>query len=299
TASSVLLGIGGWLVIERQLTLGQLVASELIVTLMVSGFTKFGKQLEVFYDLQAAIDKLGGLTDLPLERSSEEAASLAEGPASLRFREVEIGYGRPLLRVADFEVRPGERLVIRGEHGSGKSTLVDIIYGLRTPQAGSVHIDGADLRDVPLRSLRASTALVRGIEIFPGTVLESIRLGRGEIPIGEVSAALDAVALSEEIAAFPDGLNTQLHPSGRPLSRSQAARLMLARAIVSKPRLLILDDALEFLERDEERRRIVGSLFDAAAPWTLICVTERDDLRSLAGRTAVISGGVIREEVAA
>lgn len=298
TASSMLLGIGGWLVIERQLTLGQLVASELIVTLMVSGFTKFGKQLEVFYDLQAAIDKLGGLTDLPLERADGEASTQIGSPAGLRFRGVEIGYDKSFLHIEDFEVRPGDRLIIRGEHGAGKSTLADILYGLRIPNAGSIQIDGADFRDVPLRSLRADTALVRGIEIFPGTVLDNVRLGRGDVPIDEISKALSAVALLDEIGAFPEGLNTMLHPSGRPLSRSQAARLMLARAIVSKPRLLILDDALELLEREQERKAIAGMLFDHAAPWTLICISERIDLRAMAGRTAVITDGVMREEEA-
>jgi len=296
-ASSLLLGIGGWLVIERQLTLGQLVASELIVTLMVSGFTKFGKQLEVFYDMQAAVDKLGGLVDLPLERAGGEARLTSVKPAEVTFTGVELGFdqGAPVLAIPSFRVESGDRLALVGRHGCGKSILADLLFGLRNSTGGSIHLDAADYRDIPLETLREQVALVRGVEVFAGTVLENIRLGRDHLSIQDINRALQNMCLLDEIQAMPEGLNTKLHPTGRPLSQSQAARLMLARAVVGRPRLLVLDDALDMIDRPQERDPICQMLFSPEAPWTAICISERPDLVSHCNRIALMEGGAIRE----
>lgn len=296
-ASSLLLGIGGLLVIERQLTLGQLVASELIVTLMVSGFTKFGKHLEVFYDLEAAVDKLGGLVDLPLERQGGESITTASGPAGLRLANVTFAYqtGGPVLNVRDWEIRPGQAIGLTGKHGCGKSTVGDLLFGLLTPSAGSVLLDGVDYRSIPLPVIRAQVALVRGIEIFPGTILDNVRLGRKEISLTEVTEALKITGILDDIQRMPDGLETQLHPSGRPLSASQASRLMIARAIAGKPRLIILDDALDPVDRDEERSPLCRMLFDSAAPWTILCISERPDLLALCHRVTTLENGDFHE----
>lgn len=297
-ASAALLGIGGWLVIERQLTLGQLVASELIVSAMVSAFTKFGKQLEVFYDLNAAIDKLGDLVDLPLERSGGEALLTSSGPARISLRDLEVHYehdAHSALHLEAWEMSPGERLGLTGPNGSGKSTLGDVLFGLRTPSRGIVQVDHVDLRDVPLDHLRQHVALVRNVELFVGTIVDNVRLGRVHLSIDDVSAALASVGLLEELLELPDGLNTPLQPHGRPLSNRQACRLMIARAIVGKPRLLILDGALDQIDRTQEREQLVSLLFASDAPWTLLCITERPDLLSRCSRVMVLRDGEATE----
>lgn len=293
-ASAALLGIGGWLVIERQLTLGQLVASELVVSAMVSAFTKFGKQLEVFYDLNAAIDKLGDLVDLPLERRGGEAVLNWSGPARLSLRDIEVHYehdNEAALHLRGWEVEPGERLGLTGPNGSGKSTLADVLFGLRQPSSGVVRIDNADLRNVPLEQLRQHVALVRAVELFPGTVVDNVRLGRDHLTLGDVTAALEAVGLMDELLELPEGLNTVVQPHGRPLSYRQAHRLMIARAIVGRPRLLVLDGALDQIDRKPERDQLVSLLFSPEAPWTLICITERPDLLAHCSRVMVLRGG--------
>lgn len=295
-ASAALLGVGGWLVIERQLTLGQLVASELVVTAMVSAFTKFGKQLEVFYDLSAAIDKLGDLIDLPLERRGGEAVLRREGPAAVSLREVEVHYegeDKPALRVRSLDVRAGDRFGLSGANGSGKSTLTDTLFGLRVPSAGVVRVDNVDTRTIPLDQLRQHVALVRGVELFTATIVDNVRLGRDHLTIADVTAALDAVGLTEELLRLPDGLNTMLQPHGRPLSYRQACRLMIARAIVGRPRLLVLDGALDQIDRGQDRDRLVSALFGEHAPWTLICVTERPDLLVHCNRVVALSNGAV------
>lgn len=296
-ASSALLGIGGWLVIERQLTLGQLVASELIVALMVSAFTKFGKQLEVFYDLVAAIDKLGALVDLPLERIGGEAMLPVAGPAALSLQNARVSYSdsdAPAVDISRLDVAAGERLGVTGPVGSGKSTLADVLFGLRLPQQGTLLVDGHDIRDIPLPDLRQCVALVRGIEVFPGTVVDNVRLGREDLSLADVNDALHRVGLREELLTLPEGASTKLHPNGRPLSSRQAWRLMVARAIVGQPRLLIIDGVLDQIDYSDERERLMQLLFAADAPWTLVCITDDPDLLARCSRVITLQGGQVR-----
>lgn len=297
-ASSALLGIGGWLVINRQLTLGQLVASEIIVTLMVSAFTKFGKQLEVFYDLCAAIDKLGDLVDIPLERNTGEGRLAAPGPLGVTMRDVEVCYEdgvRPALRLSQLTIPPGARFGITGPNGSGKSTLADVLFGLRAPARGVVQVGGVDLRDLPPAELRQRVSLVRGIELFPGTILDNVRLGRDEITHEAITRALDAVGLTHELTALPHGLETVLHPHGRPLSYRQACRLMVARAIVGRPSLLVIDTLLDHVDQPEEQARLDAVLFDPQAPWTLVCIASRPGVLARCSAVVTLRDGEARE----
>lgn len=300
-ASATLLGIGGWLVINRQLTLGQLVASEIVVALMMSAFTKFGKQLEVFYDLSAAMDKLGDLVDLPLERDAGEVMLPGAGPVGLKVRDLAVQYEDgtyPALAIRAFEVAPGERVAFRGRIGAGKSTFADVLFGLRPPSSGIIEVGGADLRTVPLIALRQAVALVRGIELFPGSIVDNVRLGRTDLPLDEVSRVLAALGLLDELQALPDGLDTLLQPHGRPLSHRQACRLMLARAVVGRPRLLVLDGILDAIDRPEEHAELASVLFAPDAPWTLLCITERPEVVERCTRVVSLVDGEVREESA-
>lgn len=301
-ASSALLGIGGWLVIDRQLTLGQLVASEIIVTLMVSAFTKFGKQLEVFYDLLAAIDKLGALVDLPLERVDGEATLPPGRPAAVAMRNVEVGYAdseTTAVSIDALDLASGERLGVTGPAGAGKSTFADLLFGLRAPTRGVVLVDDVDLRTLPPVDLREHVSLVRSLEVFPGSIVDNVRLGREDLSLADVHDALRRVGLLDELRALPDGLSTLLHPSGRPLSSGQAWRLMLARATVGQPRLLVIDGALDRMDLSSPSgQEALHVLFHAAAPWTLVCITDDETLLSRCSRVVVFDGGRVREVTA-
>jgi ABC-type bacteriocin/lantibiotic exporter with double-glycine peptidase domain len=277
-ASSALLALGGMLVVQGQLTLGQLVASELIITVIVAAVAKFGKQLESYYDLLAAMDKLSVLTDLPLERENGSELERTQGPATIEMVGVQFGFG-PVSVFRDFDLHweAGERVAIEGAMGTGKSSLLDLLLALRTPSSGSITIDGCDYRDLRLDSLRKSVALVRDPEIFSGTIRENIRVGRKQYANDDVLRVLDSVGLLEEIRALEKGLDTRLSPDGRPLSQVQVTRLMLARALLAQPRLLLIDRALEDLD-PPARQRICDMLFDPRAPWTLAVVSEREDV---------------------
>lgn len=265
-ASTALLGLGGYLVISRQLTLGQLVAAELIVALVVASVAKLGKYAETYYDLLAAAEKLGTLTDLGLDRPGGEAVPDSGRGAALRVS----GVGP----AGDWRVEPGEKVALSAPPGSGATTLLETLCGLREPAGGFVVIDGIDLRELDLDSWRDQVALVEGAAVIAGSVAENVRVGRDALGAADLRAALETVGLLGVIQRLPRGLETRLFPGGKPLSAGQARRLTLARALAGRPRLLVLDGALDALDFSE-CPALVPTLFSAAAPWTLI-VTSRD-----------------------
>ncbi len=297
-ATSALLGVGGWLVIGGQLTLGQLIAAELVVGMIVSSVAKFGKSLESFYDLQAAIDKIGHLTSLPVERTSGEAVEGASGPASVRLRGVGFGYpGQPeLFSTSITEFAAGDKVGIHGSSGSGKSTFLDLLLALRDPSRGSIELDGAGYRELRLADLRDRIVLVRDLDVFPGSILDNVRVGNDAGPL-TVRKVIEHAGLIDTIAALPDGLNTRLITGGLPLSPSQTLRLMIARALLTRPRLLLLDGVLDRIEDLQIRGPLVETLFAPDAPWTLVVTTEREDIWQLCDRVFAIRDRRLEEHL--
>jgi putative ABC transport system ATP-binding protein len=275
-ASAGLLGVGGWLVIERQLTLGQLIAAELVVTAILSSLAKYSKYLETYYDLVAATDKLGYLEDIVVERTGSDLIATRGKGVTYRLKNVTYGYlGRPgVLNDLDWNIEPGVNIGLTGDSGKGKSTLLDLLYGLRIPASGVVEIDDHDLRQMDLLSVRSRIALVRSTEIFHGTIEDNLRLGNMDATTVEIRRALAGVGLLDEISTLPDGPQTELATGGKPLSSGQAIRLLLARAILSSPRLIIIDEALDQIDDAVERDLLLDVLFDAAAPWSVLVATE-------------------------
>jgi len=296
-ASATLLGVGGWLVVQRQLTLGQLVAAEIVVALVVSSFTKFGKHLESFYDLMAAVDKLGYLTDLPVERTTGEPLPAREGPARIRIAGASVlsGARGVLLRDVDLEFPAGSKSGIVGHTGSGKSTLLDLVYGLRTPQTGYVEFNGRDYREVLLGDLRDRISLVREPEIFEASLFENLRLGMDTCDSDSARAVLAKVGLLENVLDLPEGLHTQLQTGGLPLSPGQRVQLVLARALLRQPKLLILDESLDWLDDLPKREMLLDALFATDAPWTLIVVSQSPDILSRCDRILEVKDRKVME----
>jgi putative ABC transport system ATP-binding protein len=295
-ASSALLGLGGYLVLSRQLTLGQLVAAELVVGAVVAGVAKFGKHLENYYDLVAALGKLAQLGELPLERETGHSPARTGRPAELELRDLAVGYTArlPVARDLSIVIQPGERLALMGDNGAGATALLDAMFALRPAAHGVLLLDQVPLQEIAVGALRAEVALVRDAEIFEGTIAENVSLGRASVDIDAVRKALALVGLSHEIARLPGGLESVLASGGAPLSRGQAARLALARALAGRPRLLLVDGVLDRLDA-RSRALASAAIFDERAPWTLVVATRREDVRALCNRCLVLDGDATEE----
>jgi ABC-type bacteriocin/lantibiotic exporter with double-glycine peptidase domain len=168
--------------------------------------------------------------------------------------------------------------------------LLDLLCGLRAPTAGHIELDGIDLRELRPDSLREHLAVARGIEIFHGTIDENVHLNRPNVRANDVRDALEAVGLLDEILALPGGLNSVLQTNGAPLTQSQSLRLMLARAIVGRPRLLLIDGSLDGLP-DEALERVLARLTSDHVPWTLLAATGRSEVVAACDRNVRLDSG--------
>jgi putative ABC transport system ATP-binding protein len=275
-ASAAVLFLGGWLVLNQQLTIGQLAASELIMGGIAASLAKLGKKLEAWYDLMAAMDKLGNLLDLETERETGERPARSDSGMSIEARNLSFVLpGIPSV-VTDrtFTVPSGSHTAVVGPYGSGCSTLLDLFFGLRTPTSGHLSIDGLDIRNWYLEALREDVLLLRGFEIVPGSVIQNLRLGTRTIGLDEIRSTLAAVGLLESILRHPEGLNLELQSGGAPLSGNEKLRLLLARAIVQKPRLLLIDELIDGV--DEASLTVFKqAILSSSLPWTVV-VASRD-----------------------
>lgn len=277
-ASSALLLVGGWLVLNAQLTLGQLVASELIVSGIVASLSKVGKKFEAWYDMLAAVDKLGHLVDLDIE--PQHGSFPKNQAAGSTIKAVKIGFAykdqREIFRDLSFEVPAAGRIALMGPEGSGCSTLLDILLALRFPTSGYIEMDGLDIRSWNLDELHKHVMLVRPQDIVNGTIVENIRLGRPEIGLERVQEVLKLVGLSDDVLALPAGVHTELITGGLSFSSRQRIRLLLARALALQPKLLLLDDLFDGMDA-ASMSQLSSVILSSDLPWTVI-LTTRDPL---------------------
>ena len=276
-ASTMLMGMGGWLVINRQLTLGQLVAAELIVSLVVASVSKIGKYAESYYDLMSSAEKLGLITDLPLDRTGGELLSDNGKGMALRVRPFHDKKTHADTGSVIWDIHPQERIAITGPSGAGKTRFLECMCGLRETRSGNFEIDGIDANCISLDNLRHHSTMVGRSDLIQGTILENIRMGRAHVTPADVRESLKTVGLLGSVHPLKHGLETQLNADGQPFSGSQVPRLLLARALVGRPRLLVLDGILDSINF-QECPDLLPLLFDRSSPWTLLVVSSRNDV---------------------
>lgn len=252
-ASTALLALGGWLVMSGQLTLGQLIAAELIVTVIVSSVAKFGKQLEAFYDLLASIDKLGYLYDVPVEPCRGAVAIPAGRPIELH---IEKSAGTS----TDVHLVAGQCATLQGDLHRA-SQLIDHLYGLRPLNTGAIQISGVDLREIRSDLLRRDVAIVRRIEVLTGTIADNITLERPHVDNDAMWKAIRDVGLEQRLNHLPKGVRCPIAVNFLPLTRTEVIRLVLARALAGRPKLLLIDGLLDSLSDAEIEQLKSSDLF--------------------------------------
>jgi len=270
---TLMLALGGGLVIKGQINLGQFVAAELIIFGVLAAFVKFISKLEYFYDLLAALDKIGILDDLPQERIGEHILP-PDKLNQLKAFNISFQYSQraKLFSNISFNVAKGESIALLGESGVGKTTLISIVTGLRNPAAGHIEFNGNDLRLLNQNVLRNAIGIACRIEVVEATILENIVLDRENISIHDVNRILGELGLLADFATMEHGLDTELTAFGAPLSTIQLQRLMLARAIAGKPELLIIDGLLDNLTQSE-LNSVFKLLETHQADWMLMVAT--------------------------
>lgn len=272
-----LLVIGGILVMNQQMNIGQFVAAEIIILLVMNSVEKLVLSLETIYDVLTALEKIGQVTDLELEASngSSELTNTSNG-MELDLHEVVFRYpGQEMniLNGVNLKVERGENVFITGANGSGKSTLLRMIAGLYDPLAGHISYNGYVKGNLDVTSLRSAIGdCLSEEQLFQGTLLENITMGSQDIRLDEVKEACESLGLMEFVQELSNGFNTVIEPAGRRFPRSVVQKLLLARSVVHKPGLLLLEDAFEHINL-KEHQKVIDFLTDEKQPWTLIAVS--------------------------
>lgn len=278
-ASAGVLGLGGLLVLERELTLGQLVAAELIVTAVVAALSELPKHLETYYDLCASLTKLGQADALPTERDSDHPGdALPSGALQLELHALSLrAQDRVLLEDASLRLRSGGCTLLVGPPASGKTRFLEALYGVLPVHKGAMLLNGVDTRLISRDALRERVGVVLGPELIPATVIDNVRMGRHDVGGGAVEVLLESLGLLEELERLPDGLETLIGNGGAALTYSQAYRLTLARTLLRMPGLLALDADLWSME-PQAVQAVLRAVRRPGAPWTLLLVGRPEQL---------------------
>jgi len=295
-ASTALLGIGGWLVISGQLSLGQLVAAELIVAIVVGAFAKLGKHVESFYDLLASMDKLGQLLDLKMERSDGILSIPVTGGIVGSHLNYDAEHGALQIEDLTFRIDEGQHTAVIGASGAGPHYFLEILFGLREPDSGVITIHGVNPRDVRPDVLRHRLALACDVEIFEGTIAENVHMARPGVSASNVRAALEVTGLLTSVLRLPAGLDTQLTQTGFPMTAAQLSRLMLARAVAGQPDYLCIDGLLDRFS-DFDSGQLLDRLLSGNSSCTLIIATIRESIKNRLSQIIVVNEAI--EEIEA
>lgn len=292
-----LLIMGTMLVIDRQITLGQFVASEVIIILIINSVEKLVTYMDVVYDLLTAVDKVASVTDLPLEKVGglDFPKRLVRGydvvlkNVSYRYPNGDVG-----LSNVSLNIQAGERLCIAGPGGSGKTTLTNIISGLQGGFEGAVTINNYSIRDLDLTHLRDKIAKNISLDdIFDGTLLENITVGKSTETIEDTLLAIQRVGLSDFINNLPEGLNTHILSGGKGYPSSINQRLILARCLAKKPEMIILNDFFNFMKK-ADKVQLISELVGRENKWTFVVVSNDPLVMASCDRVVVMNEGSIR-----
>lgn len=271
-AGTVMLGIGGWLVMRAEINLGQFVAAELIIFTVLGSFSNFVKQLSNYYELVAGLDKLEVVKTIDIEPSGKHEFNQNHALA-VRLKNISYQFNANIQPITNFslEIAAGEKLAILADAGLGKTTLAELITGLRLPTEGQIMINDVDLRLCNLPSLRQKMNLSRRIEIQQTSILNNLQLNNPNIQLEDVNALLKRLDLLDVILDLPDGLDTELTVMGTPLSTVQVKLIMIARALLQTPKLLILDGLLD--EIDATSAQLVCRILSEQNDCTVVVMT--------------------------
>ncbi len=295
---AALLAIGGEMVLHHSLTIGALISFFLYLNRFFQPIQLLAQQYNSLQQGQSSIVKLRGL--LETEPTVQEAPDARELPAingEIVFEHVSFGYqpGTVVLEDIDLRIAPGETVAFVGPTGAGKSTLAKLIARFYDPSSGRILIDGHDLRDVTIESLRRQLGVVpQEPFLFAGTIRDNVAFARPQASDEEVWEALRTVGLVEVIERLPNGIHTTVHERGQSLSSGERQLVALARAFLARPRVLVLDEATSNLDLQSETK-IEAALDVLLENRTAVLIAHRLSTAMRADRIVVVDGGRVVE----
>ncbi|MFN0035664.1 MAG: peptidase domain-containing ABC transporter [Saprospiraceae bacterium] len=291
--------LGSMLVMQNELNIGQFVAAEILVLFVIESVEKLIVLHEVGYDVLTATEKLGQVADLPLEREGgvrvEEFCAEAQ-PISVELRNLSYQFQdgeTTVLKNISLKINARERIAVAGYNGSGKSTLMQILSVVKRDFTGSLLFNGLPKQNLDLRSLREHIGDLSSQEdIFKASILENITLGNQRTGLSRVLNVVEKLGLNDFVRESTKGLDTELLPGGSNIPRSVVTKLLVARAVIAQPNLLVMEEPLAALNF-KDRISTAQFLTEATQPWTFVCVTEDPVMAAVCDRVLILKAGEI------
>jgi ABC-type bacteriocin/lantibiotic exporter with double-glycine peptidase domain len=295
TASLLL--IGGALVLNQEMNIGQFVAAEIIILLVIASVEKLILGLESFYDVLTSIEKLGQIVDKELEEQEGEKP-IFKGGLQIELNKVIYKVPNretPIINNVSLKINSKSRILILGESGSGKSTLLRLIAGVNQATSGSVYVNNLFINSINLNHYRAQLGLSLTEETpFEGSIKENLTFGNTNITDEDIFITLETVGLLDFIKEQPKGLKTILYPDGKQMSHTVSKKIILARAILKKPKIIMLEDALDRFN-PIETNAIIDYLAHKDRPWALIVVSGNPNWKTRCSEIIQLDKGEIKK----
>ncbi len=266
TASMLI--VGSILLVDQQINVGQFIAADIVIIMVIGSVEKLITNLDKIYDVLTAVEKLAKITESEIEQEGIQLISDAKKGISIEFRNVEYSYdiGNTVLNKINFSIEPGKTICIYGNSGSGKSTILRLLTGAYKNFKGSVLIDEVSIENYQLESLRSVTGiLLSQQDIFQGTLLENITMGNTQYDKDELKILIELFELTKFVQNLPAGYETLLETAGNRLPSKIKQSILLIRAFLGKRRLLLMEEPFLNLDESVKNKMMHFILKDATA----------------------------------
>lgn len=279
--TTAMLVVGSYLLLDQQLNIGQFIAAEIVILMVINSVEKLIINLDNVYDVLTSVDKLSKIIDIPLEKEGGIAFQHPGKPASVEVRGLTFSYRgdltQPELSDVTFSVKPGEKVCIMGRAGAGKSTLLKLLTGSYPNYEGIISVNEVPLVNYDLGDYRSRIGVkFNNQDIFDGTLLSNILMTEQVEDITEMIRITEMVGLKPYIDELPEGFQTHLQPLGNRLSQKITQKILLCRALTGKPDLILLEEPFEGIE-EKPRQSIIHYLLSDSIRSTLVISTNDVD----------------------
>jgi len=290
---TTLLFAGSLLLINDQISIGQFVAAEVVIVLVVNSIEKLILSLETVYDSLVSVEKLGHIMDLELEHSGPGDKVIQSKPEGLKFGLEKVTFQpldaiHPILKEVSVTIEAGQKVVVTGKSGSGKSAMMALFSGLYEDYEGKVLINDLSMEYINLEKFRGMVGdFLELQQIFHGTIGENILMGR-DYDQSQVDNILTMVGLKDYIYQQPSGMNSMLQPEGKGLSKTLAHQILLARGFVGQPKALVMENVLRHLD-PQIREKVIDYIMKGS--WTLIMISDEEHVQQMADQVILMRDG--------
>ncbi len=295
-----LLILGGMLVFQKKINLGQFVASEIIILLVINSVEKIISNVSSVYDLLTAIDKVSTVSELPLERKQGRSVEEITAGKQFELQLNNVSFTYPQAKFKSIEnlnirISKGDKICICGYNDSGKTTLLKLIAGIYDTYNGTIAVNGVSVRDLDLISYRKLIADVGNPnEIFEGSIEENITMGNHFVSFKQIIEACEWADLNGFVMNLQDGLKSKIAPAAANLPSNIAKKILLARAYLSQPRLLLLDDFFHQVQR-KDKIKILDSIFNQKE-MAVVMITSQAEMLERSDYIYVMQSGTLVEQ---